>query len=114
MTTPTVDEDTLILVEFAPRSGVRAVALSPADLAKKSAEALDAAMGTIKKMARRVSALHDEMPHEFSEIEIEFGVKLDVEAGALLAKAGGEASLNVTLTWKQPKKAKKATQQINK
>jgi len=115
MTTPTVDQDTLILVEIAPRAGTRAVSrLSPADLANRSAEALDAAMGTIKKMARRVSTLHKEMPHEFTQIEIEFGVKLDVEAGALLAKAGGEASLNVTLTWERPKKAKKANQQISK
>jgi hypothetical protein len=64
-------------------------------------------MGTIKTMAQRVSALHDEMPHEFTQIEIDFGVKLDAEAGALLAKVGGEASLNVTLTWERPEKAAK-------
>jgi hypothetical protein len=108
MKTPTVDKDTPILIEFAPQPGVRGISrMSAADLAKKSAEAVEAAMGTIKSMARRVSALHDEMPHEFTRIEIDFGVKLDAEAGALLAKAGGEASLNVTLTWERPDKAAK-------
>ena len=104
------DQDTPIQVEFAPRTGVPAASLSPADLTKKSAAALDGAMDTIKTMAQRISALQKEMPHEFTRIEIEFGVKLDIEVGALLAKAGGEASLNVTLTWERPDKAEKGKQ----
>ena len=106
MSVPTIDEDTPMLVEFAPQPGVRGIGrLSPADLANKSAEAVEAAMGTIKAMARRISALRAEMPHEFTRIEIDFGIKLDAEAGALLAKAGGEASLNVTLTWERAEQA---------
>jgi len=110
MTPPTVDKETPILVEFAPQPGVRGIGrLSAADLAKRSAEAVEAAMGTIKAMARRISALREEMPYEFTRIEIDFGIKLDAEAGALLAKAGGEASLNVTLTWERPDKAEQGT-----
>ena len=110
MTTATTDKDTPMLVEFAPQPGVRGIGrLSTTDLAKKSAEAVEAAMGTIKAMARRISALREEMPHEFTRIEIDFGIKLDAEAGALLAKAGGEASLNVTLTWERPDKAEQGT-----
>ena len=99
-----------MLVEFAPQPGVRGIGrLSAADLAKRSAEVVEAAMGTIKAMAQRVGALHNEMPNEFTRIEIDFGIKLDAEAGALLAKAGGEASLNVTLTWERPDKAEQGT-----
>jgi Trypsin-co-occurring domain 1 len=37
------------------------------------------------------------------EIELEFGVKISGEVGWwFFAKASGEASINVTLTWKKP------------
>lgn len=101
MPTFIIDEDTPILVEFAPRPGVQKVSLSPADLAEKSGEALDRAMSTIHQMARRVSALRAALPDEFTQVELEFGIKLDAEAGALLSKVGGEASINVTLTWER-------------
>jgi hypothetical protein len=109
MTTLTIDEETPILVEFAPGPGLKQVSLSPADLVEKSAQALERAMSVIRQMARRVSALHDELPQEFTQVELEFGVKLDAEAGALLAKASGEASINVTLTWKRPESRQAAS-----
>jgi len=101
MSTFTINEDTPILVEFAPRPGVRQVSLSPADLAEKSAQALDRAMGTIRQMAQRVSALRVTLPDEFTQVELEFGLKLEAEAGALISKVGAEASINVTLTWER-------------
>ena len=101
MSTFIIDEDTPILVEFAPRPGVRQVSLSPDDLAEKSAQALDRAMGTIRQMAQRVSALRVTLPDEFTQVELEFGLKLEAEAGALISKVGGEASINVTLTWER-------------
>jgi len=93
-----INEDTPMLVEFAPRAGVRQVSLSPTDLAEMSAQPLDRAMGTIRQMAQRVSALRDTLPDESTQVELG-GVKLDAEAGALLSKVGSEASINVTLTW---------------
>ncbi|MCS7178813.1 MAG: CU044_2847 family protein [Anaerolineae bacterium] len=35
------------------------------------------------------------------EVEVEFGLKLNAEAGAVLAAAGTEAHYKVTLTWKR-------------
>jgi hypothetical protein len=32
---------------------------------------------------------------------VAFGIKLDTEVGALIAKVGGEANLNVKLIWQQ-------------
>ncbi len=101
MSTFIINEDTPILVEFAPRPGVRQVSLSPDDLAEKSAQALDRAMGTIRQMAQRVSALRVTLPDEFTQVELEFGIKLEAEAGALISKVGAEASINVTLTWER-------------
>ena len=104
MTEVTIDEGAPIVVEFSQQPGVEQVSLlhvSPEELKAKSEQALDAAMDTIRHMAKRVSGLRESIPVEFSKVEIEFGIKLDWEAGVLLAKAGTEGSINVTLTWER-------------
>ena len=96
-------QDITILVEFPDRPGVRAVSLkdSAEELAEKSAQALDKAMDTVRGMAvRSVKAVKD-LTDPPDNIEVEFGIKLDAEAGAMVAKAGTEASFNVTLTWQR-------------
>ncbi len=109
--------DQPILVEFETAPRVRAVARRgkgaevrtvsrkkrqrTEDLIKESERAVDSAMSTMEKMARKVTdkmdSLKDAKP---DEVKLAFGLKLDVEAGALIAKAGAEASLNVTMVWK--------------
>jgi hypothetical protein len=103
MSTFVVDEGAPILVEFAPKPGLREVSLSPADLAEKSAKALDSAMNTIHQMARRVAATAKSLSiaERPSQIEVEFGLKLDAAAGAVVAQASTEASFNVKLTWER-------------
>jgi hypothetical protein len=64
---------------------------------EKSQQAIDDAMTSIEIMANKVGSLHDKMPVEFSKIEIAFGLKFDWETGAIIAKAGTEASIDVTL-----------------
>jgi hypothetical protein len=34
------------------------------------------------------------------KVEVEFGVKLNADAGVILASAGAEANYTVTLTWR--------------
>jgi len=38
----------------------------------------------------------------FEHLSLEFGVKLSAEAGAVIAKASGEAHLTITATWGRP------------
>ncbi|MEE8389393.1 MAG: CU044_2847 family protein [Anaerolineae bacterium] len=94
-----------ILVEFAPRPGVRQVSLAigPQELAGKSARALDKAMSTIRQMAHRVTeAVRSiEVVDRPTKVELEFGIKLDAEAGAYIAKVSTEAGFKVVLTWKR-------------
>ncbi len=106
MNDSTSSESASILIEFSPRPGVEAVAIfdkKPEELKNRSEEALNNAMKNIKEMAHRISALHDNIPPEFSEVEVEFGIKFDWKIGALLAEASTEASINVKLTWSRPK-----------
>ena len=93
-----------ILVEFAPQPGVRSVGIGltdPQELAEKSAKALKHAMGVIRTMADNVAETIDKISDRPSEVSVEFGLKMDAEAGAYIAKAGVEAGFTVTLTWKQ-------------
>ncbi len=94
-----VDENAPILVEFEIKPGLQQVSLSPADVVEKSAAALDSAMNTIHHMARRVTSTVDALAARPSLVEVSFGLKLEAEAGAFIAKAGAEASINVKLTW---------------
>ena len=55
----TIGEDTPVLAELTPRRGIEDVSLSTADLAEKSAQALDNTVGTIRHMAQRVTTTID-------------------------------------------------------
>lgn len=102
MSTFTIDKDAPILIELTPRPGVRQVAIPrPKELAEKSAQALQNAMNTIYNMADRMNTLIDNLAGNPDEVEMEFGLKLDMEANAYVAKAGAEATINVSLTWKR-------------
>jgi hypothetical protein len=93
--------DLQVLVEFPPRAGRQQVALTAQDAVKKSAEALDRSMETIRHMATRVTSTMDSLGGgRPDEVTVEFGIKFDAEAGAIIAKAGVEGSLTVELVWK--------------
>ncbi len=102
MPTFTIDENAPIIVEFTPQPGVRQVKrTSPQDIAEQSAKALDSAMNSVHHMARRVIDTIDTLTNKPSEVEVSFGLKLDAETGAIIAKAGIEASINVKLKWQR-------------
>jgi len=106
------DDDDVILVEFASVSGVRVVSRGPKELLEESVEnsrkAIDRAMKSIRGMAKRTVKTIKEIPvsERPNTISVSFGLKLDAEAGAVVAKAGTEASINVTMTWTHTDKEK--------
>ncbi len=106
-TTQIEDDDEVILVELTPTAGVRSVSLSPTDMLEKSKEAMDHAMKSIRGMAKKTVRSIKEIPisERPTTISVEFGLKLNAEGNAVVAKAGMEATLNVTMTWEH--KAKK-------
>ncbi|MDX3419095.1 CU044_2847 family protein [Streptomyces sp. MD20-1-1] len=89
----------LMLVDFPAGRGVRQVALGPGDLVRRSEEAVNAAMGAIRGMAQRVGDAVSGLPRSPDQVEVEFGITLDAESGALIAKAAAGASLTVRLSW---------------
>ncbi len=90
------------LVELVPKPGVRQLsisALSRKDMELESAEAIDNAMKAIQTMARRISASMNDLETESqpSRVEVQFGLKLNTEGGALVSKNDEEATLKVKL-----------------
>ena len=101
MTTVQVEEDDdFILVELTPMAGVRSVSLNPKDVAEKSKEAMDHAMKSIRRMARKTVKAVKAIPvtERPTTISVAFGLKLNAEGNAVVTKAGMEATLNVTMT----------------
>jgi hypothetical protein len=95
-----------ILVQFSEARGMQPVApLDGAELAQRSAEALDKAMDTIRQMADRVISTIQEIQvtDRPTEVEVEFGLVLDAEAGVLVARVAGQAGFKVKLVWKASK-----------
>lgn len=92
-----------ILVEFPQRPGLKDVTSKPAALAERSIDALDAAMASIHEIAGRITTTINDLARKPEEAEVEFGLKLDAEAGALIAKTRMEAHIVVTLKWSRDK-----------
>jgi hypothetical protein len=97
------DDDEVILVEFAPVPGVRSVSLSPKDAIEKSQEAIEWALKSMRGMAKKTAKAIKEIPvvERPNTIAVSFGLKLTAEGGAVVAKAGVEAGINVTMTWQR-------------
>lgn len=99
----------IILVDFKGVGGsvgqVRSISSEEItkQLVEQSQRAVNGAMGTIRLMANRTIATLDTMANKPSQVEVEFAIKLDAKAGALLASAGAEGSLKVKLVWNRDK-----------
>ena len=101
------DDEDVILVEFEDESGLRSVSNDPAELLNKSQMAIERSMKTIKSMAKKAIKTIQAIPvsERPSTVQFQFGIKMNGEAGAVVAKVGAEAAITVTMTWEH--KAKK-------
>lgn len=76
-------------------------AARPEELVVKAKGIFDSAMQTIKATAnefvKEIKAL-DLAP---DQVEVQFGVKIDAEVGAMVAKTGAEAHYIITFMWQR-------------
>jgi hypothetical protein len=100
MTSNERPQDEPILIEFTRGGGLQPVGKLDFNVLKeKSAQAIDHAMMTINKMGERITTTVNHMTEQPNSVEVEFGLKFDVEAGVIIAKAGAEAGVTVKLVW---------------
>lgn len=99
--TATSSEESIVLFELSYSRGQARPSINhPQELATKSAQALGQAMGTIQALANRTTETLAKLPNPPSSFELEFGLKMDAEAGALVSKSAEEGNLRVKLMWK--------------
>jgi hypothetical protein len=101
MSTFVPDENAQLLIEVTPEPGVQEVSLSAEQLAAKADEVLQRVINTIHATSQRFSAMFDNLPDQFNQVELSFGVKINSEMGAIIAKAGVESTFNVKLVWQK-------------
>ncbi|MEM9005049.1 MAG: CU044_2847 family protein [Cyanobacteria bacterium P01_F01_bin.86] len=98
--TATSSEESIVLFELSHQRGqTRAISHHPQELATKSAKALGQAMGTVQALANRTTETIAKLPNPPSSFELDFGIKMDAEVGAIVSKSSGEANLRIKLTW---------------
>jgi len=96
-------DESIVLFELSDARG-RTVATGrhPQELATKSAQSLVQAMGTIQALANRTSETLSKLPNPPAHCELEFGIKMDAEAGAIVSKSAEEGNLRIKLAWTPP------------
>lgn len=62
----------------------------------------DQALDKVRPAANAIIGKLRKLSDPPDEIEVEFGLKMSAEAGAVVAAAGIEANYTVTLKWKRP------------
>ncbi len=75
------------------------VAAKPGEVAEKAQETLEDALEKIKPAAQSIIDKLHTLRDVPDEISVEFGIKLNAAAGAIIASAGVEANYMVTLKW---------------
>lgn len=95
-----------ILVEWTELDGLRR-ASKLTDMIGDGKEALESAVDTVEDIAEIVATKFKNLmihptQRELGEIQVEFGIKLDAEVGAIVAKSSIEGSILVRMTWRTP------------
>ncbi|HEY9889041.1 MAG TPA: CU044_2847 family protein [Candidatus Obscuribacterales bacterium] len=98
--TLTSSEESIVLFEMSDARGkLTAAHRHPQELATKSAQAMVQAMGTIQALANRTSETLAKLPNPPSACELEFGIKIDATAGAIVSHAADEGNLRIKFVW---------------
>jgi hypothetical protein len=69
------------------------------DAAARVSSTYDQALDGVRRAADATLRQFRQLATRPDQVEVEFGVKLTAEAGAVIAHTGGEAHLTVRLTW---------------
>ena len=80
------------------------------DVTEKARQSFEAAIDRVKPAAEVIVQKLRSLAKEPDELELEFGLKMDAEAGAIFASVGVEANFKVTMTWKKESESKKETE----
>ncbi len=97
-----VDGGSTILVEVDEiESEAIAPVARPSDkVAVQARQTFEQAMTTIEPMVKSIKKKLDALTDPADEVSVKFSVKLSGQVGAVLTTVGGEATYEISLTWK--------------
>jgi hypothetical protein len=93
--------DEYVFVEVDPDEPAIAPVSRVGDVIESATDSFAAALSHVRTAASIALASFREMEADPDQVEIEFGVKLNAEAGAIVAKTGAEGHLRVALRWQR-------------
>ena len=97
-----LEDGTSVLVEI-DEPDVEGVvrAARPGEIAERATQTFEAAVEKIRPAAVAILKQVRDVSDPPDQVVVEFGVKLNAAAGAVLASVGAEANYKLTLTWKR-------------
>ena len=98
-------EPILVEVEDISRSGETRRGLFPSAVVERAQTSFEEALEKARPMALdlvgKLREIGDSAGSPPDEVQVEFGIVLNAEAGAILASASAGANYKVTMTWKR-------------
>ena len=76
-------------------------AARPGEVIAMASSSFEAALERLQPMAQALVDKLGNLAERPDEVGIEFGVKLNVDAGLVIARTSGEANFKVTLQWRR-------------
>ncbi|MFJ2825942.1 CU044_2847 family protein [Streptomyces toxytricini] len=90
-----------VVVEVEPASSGIVRAARPGEIAGTAARTLTESFEQVRAAAAILLDRMTALPRPPSSVEVELGVKLNAEAGAVIAKTAAEGNFVVRLTWER-------------
>lgn len=91
----------LVEVDEPDTAAVERVAIDTGKLVVQATQSFEEAIEIVKLVASAlITRLKQGLTIPASEVEVKFGLKLNAEAGAIIASVGGDVNFEITLKWK--------------
>lgn len=90
-----------VLVEVDERPGVSRAGRSSARVMQEAKATFEQAVVGVRDAASAALAQFTSMTRAPDEVELKFGIKLDAEAGAVIARTGVQGQFEVKLRWRR-------------
>src|SRR5262249_32743554 len=74
---------------------------SPGGTVATASDTFEAALGKVRSAAEGILHQLRSLAQPPDSVGVEFGVKMNAETGAIIAKASGEANFKISLSWKK-------------
>ena len=96
-----LDDETAVVVEVESDGPEISPVSRAGDVIKSAATSFDGALAHVRKAASIALASFRDMELRPDEVQVEFGVKLNAQAGAVIAKTGVDGHLKIKATWRR-------------